>query len=231
MIKQNVLLKTILILVISFTFSACQKSAAENKESQPLPTVSPTLSLSPTPKLDSPIRKVDFENFKYPWVYMNTLRMGFFELKNGEQEKTEQQAGAQLREIEYGDVTDDGEEEAIISISPETGGNCSCDMVYIYAYDIKKPKLLWGFGTGDRAEGGLKKIYAENGELVVELFGDDKFENGEWKYDIAEGKFNGLCCPTTFTKFRFKWNGNKFVVEGNPELFDYDMKKEMKKIN
>jgi hypothetical protein len=159
---------------------------------------------------------------------MNTLEVGVFELRNGGQKKTEQQDGAILQKIEYGDVTNDGEEEAIIRISPDTGGNCSCDIVYIYTYNIEKPTLLWGFGTGDRAEGGLKKIYAENGELIIELFGDDKFENGEWKYDIAEGKFNGLCCPTTFTKFHFKWNGEKFVVDGNPELFDYDWKKSKK---
>lgn len=232
---EKLLLLKILILVMAFALSACQKSVVENNNNllltQTSPSVSPTLDSSPAPNQDSPIRKIDFKNSKYPWVYMNSVDRGFFKLSNGEQEKTEQEDSATLQKIEYGDVTNDGEAEAIISIYPDTGGNCSCDMVYIYTYNSEKPKLIWGFGTGDRAEGGLKKVYAENGNLIVELFGDDKFENGEWKYDIAEGKFNGLCCPTTFTKLRFKWNGKKFVVDGKSESFDYDWRKEMNRNN
>lgn len=154
----------------------------------------------------------------------NNSDIDFFELIHGIQKKTEEQDGASIQKIEYGDANNDGAEDAIVSIVAETGGNCSCDMVYIYSLDDNKPKLLWAFGTGDRAEGGLKKIYAENGELVVQLFGDNKFENDKWKYSIAEGKFNGYCCPTTYTKIRFKWNGEKFIAQGKPELFDYDWK-------
>lgn len=235
--KDTTLMLKILVLIIIFVFSGCQKSTAEKENILPLSVISPTQTLNPTPEpnLDSPIRKVDFENFKYPWVYQNlegvnfselnnNLDIDYFELKNGIKEKTEQNDGVILQKIEYGDVTGDGKEEAIFSIYPDTGGNCSCNLLYIYAYDSKKTKLLWGFGTGDRAKGGFKKAYAENGELVIELFGDNKFENDKWNYDIAEGKFTGLCCPTTFTKIRFKWNGKKFVADGNPELFDYDWK-------
>ncbi len=83
--------------------------------------------------------------------------------------------------------------------------------------------------TGDRADGGLKNIYAENDELIIELFGDSKLVNGEWKFDYPKDRYAGAGRPTIYTKNRFKWNGKKFIVQGNPKLFDYDVNKEMKK--
>lgn len=227
------------LLAFVLAFSACQKNTVENVDGSPSSFIVPVAvdpAPSATPDLSAPIRKVDFKNFRYPSVYMDEAGLSFsglekrsdidfFELKNGRQAKTETEDGATLGKIEFADVTGDGESEAIVEISPETGGNCSCNMVYIYGYYDRKLRLLWAFGSSDRAQGGLKKIYAENGGLVVELFGDSRFENGKWNYTIPEGKFNGLCCPTVFTRTRFKWNGEKFAVEGTPELFDYDWKK------
>ncbi|MCA1640257.1 MAG: hypothetical protein LC768_18375 [Acidobacteria bacterium] len=132
-------------------------------------------------------------------------------------------------EADYWDLTGDGKEEAILTLSIQTGGSAIPELIYIYTLQNSKPKMLWGFMTGDRAEGGLKEVYAENGELVVELFGVDKFENNEWKFNLPKEGAGGLCCPTVFTKFRFKWNGRNFALIGKPELFDYDWKKEVTK--
>jgi len=191
----------------------------------PISDTSSTAASTPEPKVNSEIRKFDFKNFTFPW----TKEQGapdLFTLKGGEKESVGDESGASLGNIEYGDVTNDHQEEAMISIYPITGGNCSCHMVYIYTLRNKMPKLLWSFDTWDRAEGGFKRAYSEKGELVVELFGDDRFENGEWQFDIAEGKFNGLCCPTTFTRIQFHWDGKKFVPTGKREVFDYDWRKQ-----
>ena len=69
--------------------------------------------------------------------------------------------------ITYGDVTGDGEEEAIIELYAESGGTEASEDVFIYTMQGAKPALLWKFETGDRAEGGPRRIAAENGELVV----------------------------------------------------------------
>jgi len=68
--------------------------------------------------------------------------------------------------------------------------------------------------------------------LIVELFGDNKFieSKKEFEFESEADLKTGLCCPTAFTKFRFKWNGEKFVGEGKPELFDYDWKKASRQI-
>lgn len=215
-------------LFTALPFSGCQKSAAEITQTEPQssPTVTqvPTSIPTPSPKSNSNIRKIDFKNFTFPWTE-DQGAPDLFTLKDGKKEGAEGEIGAWLQPIEYGDVTNDGEEEAMISIYPWSGGNCQCYMVYVYTLENKKPKLLWSFDTWDRAEGGFKRAYSENGDLVIELFGDNKFENDKWDFDIAEGKFDGLCCPTTYTRFHFHWNGSKFVLPKKPELFDYDWRK------
>lgn len=218
-------LKFLFLLATCCIFSACQKSEADNIAISPSQIVpmSKTPSPTQTPAINSPIRKFDFENFTYPWTKdLTSADDKTFTLKNGERPfERDGQMGISLGNTEYADVTNDGEEDAILSMSVQTGGSATPEMIYIYTLQNNSPKLLWHFDTGDRAEGGLKNVYAEDGNLILELFGDDKFENGRWKYDIPENKFQGLCCPKVFTRFRFKWNGKKFVVEGKPELFDY----------
>ncbi|HRH40334.1 MAG TPA: hypothetical protein PKY82_01725 [Pyrinomonadaceae bacterium] len=217
---------SIVFLTILLGFSGCQKDVTDNIQ----PSVSPSSipNLSPPPKSIAEntknyesIRKVDFKNFTY--LYPDESET--FTLKDGKLEKTEDIDGAILGKIEYGDVTNDKNEEALINIQPITGGNCQCVMVYIYTLENKKTKLLWSFETYDRAQGGFKRTYSENSNLVVETFGDNKFENGKWDFRISKDKPTGLCCPTAFTKIVFKWNGEKFVPFGKPQVFDYDWKK------
>lgn len=180
------------------------------------------ISAQQTEKTYSPVRKVDFRNFAYAYPQDSSEK---FALVDGKKERTESEDGARLGKIEYGDVTNDGEEEALLRISPDTGGNCQCEMVFVYTLENGKPKLLWSFDTEDRAAGGLKKTYAEKGKLVVETFGDTRFENGEWDFRMPEGRAGGLCCPTAYTKISFEWNGEKFAPAGEREIHDYKIYK------
>jgi len=222
--KDKTLLIKILVFLMAFAFSACQKSAAENVGISAFPVNSQAANTMPSPKPDSPISKIDFKNFTYPWTEgLSSGNEKTFTLKNGEVPfERKGQMGVSLEKTSYTDVTNDGADEAIINLSITTGGSSVPNIVYIYALENKKPKLLWSFDTGDRAVGGFKAVYSENGNLIVELFGDDKFENDAWKYDYPKDKYKGDCCPSVFTKFRFTWNGKKFVIEGKPELFDYN---------
>ena len=219
-----------LIAIASFTLSCHSKTESQQITLTPVVNTSPSIEYSPSvvptlkTKLYSSIRSIDFKNFTFPWTKDHGTP-DYFTLKDGNKYMVGGESGSHLQLVEYGDVTNDKQEEALISISPETGGNCQCYMVYVYTLESGKPKSLWNFDTWDKAEGGFKRAYAENGDLVVELFGDDKFVNNEWVLNIPEGKFDGLCCPTAFTRIRFHWNGNKFVSTGKPEMFDYDWKK------
>jgi hypothetical protein len=207
----------LLLILTSVVFIACQRSEVENT-SLPLAETSPTATKS----IDSAIRKIDFKNFSYP----QTDEYEKFKLKDGTKTPKKDEDGAKLQNIEYGDVTNDGIEDAMIDISPLMTGNCQCEMVFVYTIKNNKHKLLWNFDTWDRAEGGFKKAYAENGNLVVETFGDNKFENNKWSFNLPKEGAGGLCCPTAFTKIVFKWNGEKFVPFGERQVFDYDWKKD-----
>ena len=158
----------ICLAITAFAFSACQKKTAENIQLKPqtLPAVSPTLVSSLNSKESdstpySTIREIDFKNFTYPWT-KDQGGDGNFTLKNGKKERlNENDIEATFETVEYGDVTNDGKEEAMIGIYPYSGGNCQCYMVFIYTLENKKPKLLWSFDTFDKAVGGFKKAYAE----------------------------------------------------------------------
>jgi hypothetical protein len=110
-------------------------------------------------------------------------------------------------------VTGDGEEEAMVVLPLESRGSAIPYYVYIFTLEQGQPKLLWNFETGDRADGGLKQIYAENGELVIELYGKDRVIGG----DLYKGD-EGLCCPSSFTRALYKWTGKGFQLAGKESL-------------
>ncbi len=172
-------------------------------------------------KVNSPIRNVDFENFTFPETHGEEFGgLGPTILVDGKNSET----GADLLEVEYGDVTNDGIEEAIVAVDPYSGGNTSSHLVFIYTPKNTSPRLLWSIETGDRAEGGFKRGFAEDGDLIIELFGADKFENDTWDYRTAEDESGGLCCPTRLTRFHFHFNGSKFVLAEPSRVFDLETK-------
>jgi hypothetical protein len=103
--------------------------------------------------------------------------------------------------VEYGDVTGDGRDEAMITLYAERGGTESSNDVFIYSLRNGRPVLLWKFETGDRAEGGLIKLYAQDGKLVVELAGKNKFVGANY----YGGDCTGACRPAFFTRTKYQW--------------------------
>jgi hypothetical protein len=155
------------------------------------------------------IRSVDFANFTFPWPSelgdskkTFTLRSG--ELKPSRDEKgAVDEMGATLESIVYGDLTKDGVEEAMVVLNIITGGSAVPHAVYLYAPHDGRVILLWAFSTGDRAEGGLRQLYAESGDLMLE------------RYSPVGSR--GDCCPTLFTRARFEWQDNRFRQKGKEE--------------
>jgi hypothetical protein len=109
--------------------------------STPPQNLPPQLNQAPTLLPNSPIRDVDF------------VTLGF--------------GGP----INYGDVTGDGEEEAMMDQAIPTRGSAIPYRVYFYTLRRGRPKVMWRFEAGDRGDGGLRSVYADNGDLIVELYG------------------------------------------------------------
>ena len=163
------------------------------------------------------IRDTDFRNFQH--VHGGTT----MRLADGAQPEVRRngivrEEGYYLDSIAYADVTGDGREEAVVTIEEMTGGSAIPHWVFVYGEGGRR---LWSFETGDRAYGGLKDVYADDGKLVVELYGRDKLPSEPESLHRDDGTSRGLCCPTLFTRSRYAWNGRAFVLDG-VEILPYD---------
>jgi hypothetical protein len=180
----------------------------------------------------SPIVTIDFKNFTYPlprgWQHPDgdeiTLVNGRLQpkIRDIQEEMSPEEKAAARAERRIGmsyvttkflDVDGDGLDEAAVILKVETGGTAIPQLVYIYTWKDDKPELIWPFRTGDRADGGLKDLRVENGELVVELYGQDRFILGQTETNKITGDEEQLCCPTYFTRTFYKWNGKNFQLQ------------------
>ena len=182
----------------------------------------------------SPVGTFDFRNYTYelPRGWQNPDGTAEIRLVNGriapvetaitedmpDDEKSEARSrrriGMSYVTTKYLDVDADAVDEAIVILKVETGGNAVPQLVYIFKWKNGEPELIWNFRTGDRADGGLKHITAENGEMVVELYGQDRCLLGQVETSKITGDEEQLCCPTHFTRSRYKWNGTAFILQG-----------------
>lgn len=166
----------------------------------------------PAQPTGGPIRLVDFANFTYP-AEPDAAAGDSFTLHGGRFAGDDEHDPAKLAYLNYGDVTGDGAEEAIVALSIGSRGSAIPYVLYIYTLDKERPKLLWAFQTGDRGDGGLRQAYAENGELVVELYGETKVVGKD-----LHGDGIGVCCPSVFTRVRYRWQRNGFRQTGKEEV-------------
>jgi hypothetical protein len=176
------------------------------------------------------IRDIDFKNFTYSRLPSGKCSMRTVTVHDGKYGSVAKfsprviphggcwqvTAGSPI----YGDVTGDGQEEAMVVLYAEVGGTASIEVVFIYALKNGRPVLLWKFWTGDRAEGGLIKLYAEDGKLVVELAGKTKFIGANYFANDGSAE-NGLCCPTVVTRSKYQWVRGAFRRRGKLETLPF----------
>ncbi|MCW5962066.1 MAG: hypothetical protein KIS76_18025 [Pyrinomonadaceae bacterium] len=238
---KNYLESVAIILLITFStfFAACKgtveneaESAAQNPKNDQaaarvrqnpfahFPNLQTEILSNENTLTTSPIGQVDFKNFTFPfprgWQDSDSKE---FTLENGARPISKERVGVMHITTKYGDVTGDGVDEAFVIIKIETGGGGIPQIVYVFSQKDEKAELIWLFRTGDRADGGLKRIFAENGEAVVELYGKDRYILGEVETMRIDGDEEQLCCPTHFTRSHYKWNGSNFSLQGKRETF------------
>lgn len=161
----------------------------------------------------SKIKKVDFKNFAFPIeVDAKKGEEKLLSLKDGKLAKTKDAMGAELGKIQYADLTNDKNLEAIVNVGLTGEKDAKSNMVYVYALNDEDPKLLWNFETKAGEKVGLKEIKADNGKLLVEMFGDVKFNKGTFETVESKEKDKTTIIP-------LKWNEKGFeAVEGKPEV-------------
>lgn len=242
---------TAIYLLFSFLtlFSACgNKAETAQNETNISPSISintnPSPASSPQAKIpnlqseflakddkntNSPLASVDFKNYTYPFPRgWKDKDADEFTLANGERpmkmSEEEERIGLSYMTTKFGDATGDGVEEAFVVLKILTGGGAFPHIVYVFTLKEEKPELIWFFRTGDRADGGLKNFYTENGEVLVELFGQDRFILGEVETGKITGDEEQLCCPIYFSRSRYKYNGKDFLLKGKRLTFSMEDK-------
>lgn len=211
-----------LVLVIGLLgLAACfNETAKDGKSETPVNTEANNTTATAVNENDSPIKKVDFKNFEYTTMTdSKDGKEGKLVLKEGKLEKTDKANGITLGKVQYADLTNDKKDEAIVTLESVGDDKAKTNMVYVYTLENDAPKMLWSFETKGGEDSGLKGISAEKGNLLVEIFGDAKFEKGKWEITASKEKDK-----KQFTKTELKWNGKEFAVEGKPEVKDIDSK-------
>ena len=99
----------------------------------------------------------------------------------------------------------------------ESNGSAIPEIVYIFSLQNGRPKLLWSFETGERADGGLRQVYADCGHLVVELYGRGKIIGTDLYAD--DGTRAEQPYPYIVTRTRYQWRRDRFQLIGKPEEF------------
>lgn len=214
----------ILLFLIAVSLAACggKNGAVTIQDAPPAKTVVPTPQNPPTlaeildnknTESASPIGNVDFRNMTYPlprgWQDADSSEIT---LEGGLRRMTKVKIGMSYQTVKFGDVTGDGNDEAFVILRVDTGGSAIPQIVYVVEWQEKKPEIIWYFRTGDRADGGLKRVYADSGYLMIELFGQDRYIFNQMETLKISGDEEQLCCPTSFTKNRYKRVSNGFKI-------------------
>lgn len=159
----------------------------------------------------SDIRKVDFNNFTYTPACAGE-KPTKVRVKNGEFESEKQEDGYvdrfyfKVYNINYGDVTGDGKDDAVMLSICNTGGTGNFTEGFIYSISGGKAVLTARIPGGDRADGGLRDVKIEKGLIVIE------YNDGE--------KNSGACCPEGTITEKLRFTGRRLVPVGSPVKHD-----------
>lgn len=209
---MNVLMFSLMLLLV--VNGACTSARAPRVIQEPVQTQS---AISPSPPMNTPqtdsIRSVDFANFTYDWYPKWELMLSkatHFTLRDGKleveaQKNSNEPVLFELLNVQYGDVSEDGVEDAIVTIKMSVVGNAKPYVVFVIGLKNGKPKKLWVHETGDRADEGLRNVYVADGVLVIE-----QYNAAEIEIRGGEKEKVGMCCPSTFTRTFYRWVDARF---------------------
>lgn len=145
------------------------------------------------------IRRVDFRNFTYPDACVGEAHVvdGQF---------SEEIEGSPFRwwfsvaGVVYGDLTGDGEEEAVVLTLCNGGGSGVYSSGTVYTMREGKPVPIVDLPVGDRADGGIEGVEIQNGLLV-----------------LTRNDGNGaMCCPEFTVTLTYRVVGNQLVEAAPP---------------
>ena len=123
-------------------------------------------------------KNIDFKNRLYPYNFSDNNEKSDFQLEDGEfiyEFDVSDRGFINYKDVFYVDLTGDETKEAIVFLNLfrcATGCDGGAAVLYIYAIENNKPKLIWQYETGGMAYGeGLKSLKIKDKKLTIESFG------------------------------------------------------------
>ena len=159
----------------------------------------------PSAAIPLTIQSIDFKNFSYrPSCSKATIRV-----KSGVYERTKPgRFFFKIVNVAYGDIGDDGSEEAIVLSACNSGGSGVFSEGFVFGIVKGKVKQLSTISGGDRAWGSIQSVTVTNGLLSVVRLAPDA-PNGP------------ACCPKFLETTIYKLQGSRMIAQGKPVQSEY----------
>jgi len=181
------------------------------------------------------IRNTDFKNFSFPWEnnmrkppsydvspwqWLIQLPQSRIHLVNGvhhfyepneSQLERERAPRVSVQGAAYGDLDQDGIEQAAVHLNYSSGGTQNWDYLYVYESVDGRARLMGILKSGERGYGGLYRTAIQNGLLVLDFADRDRRV--------------GDCCSEGYIRVRYRWKNGAFLEEGPRERGDVNLKR------
>ena len=115
-----------------------------------------------------------------------------------------------LRDLKYGDLTDDNHEEAVIVLQMMTSGTARPSLVFVYSLLGNEPKRLWVYQTGDRWDYGYHDATVKDEQLLIETYKPSFVEYQGQKHDMPASE--------AYLRDYYKWDGNTLLKVNTEEI-------------
>ena len=102
-----------------------------------------------------------------------------------------------IRNVSFGDVDGDGQDEAIVLVNADLGGAGLSLDGYLFGMKEGKPVMRAQLEGGDRGDGGIQGVTVAAGEVIVRRF------------DLSGT--DSICCPSRILIERWRWSGDQLV--------------------
>jgi hypothetical protein len=128
----------------------------------------------PLPDAPSDLHAVDFRNYVYSRLDGVRVRVrdGEWRLPIAEDALSAEALG--VDDVAFGDLTGDGRDEAVVSLSESSGGTGRFTFANVYTPGTPSPRRVGRIPSGDRADGGLAGVRIVSGRIEVDRIGHDR---------------------------------------------------------
>lgn len=206
-------MKALFCLFICAFFIGCY-TQAQNTSNNTTERVKSESTLNSISNKESSIRNVDFRNFTFPWKNSLLDNVNSFTLANGEKDFGNG-LDLSLQSVAYVSVANEYEDPQALVTIDVGDGNSTNEILFVYAWENNKPKLLQIFEFNDGIT-DLTSVFAAHGELVLIT------------YELASG--DSYCCPSVIKISNYKWQKDKFVLQGEPQKVPNEYVERVKKM-